>query len=215
LFVTGLVLAAGGSRRLGEPKQLLAYRGRTLLDATLSAARACGFDQLLVTLGAASEQVRSSVELGTVEVIENPQHSSGCGSSISAALRSVDARADGMVLLLGDQPGVNPADVARLTFDGGAPMSVCRYDDGLGHPMWFRRDLFDELSQLHGDKAVWRLLHSGTYDVREVPVEGTAPVDVDTWEDYEALLAHDKSLMEGISRTGPYPGNVDSSRADR
>lgn len=201
MFVTGLVLAAGASRRLGEPKQLLSYRGSTLLDATLSATRACGFDQLLVALGAASEQVRSSVYLGTVEVIENPEYSTGCSSSISAALRSVDDRADGLVLLLGDQPGINPADVARLTFDGGAPMAVCRYDNGLGHPMWFRRDMFVELSQLHGDKAVWRLLHSGRYDVREVPVEGDVPVDVDTWQDYEALLAHDQPLTDDLSLT--------------
>ena len=189
MFVTGLILAAGASRRLGEPKQLLAYRGRTLLDATLSAARACGFDQLLVTLGAASAQVRSTVDLGNAEVVENPAYSTGCSSSIAAALRSVDSRADGLVLLLGDQPGIKPSDVARLTADAKGSMAVCRYDDGLGHPMWFRRDMFTELSQLHGDRAVWRLLHSGRYEIREVPVEGAVPVDVDTWQDYEALLA--------------------------
>ncbi len=193
MFVTGLVLAAGASRRLGQPKQLLAYRGSTLLDATLSAARACQFDQLLVALGAASAQVRSLVDLVTVEVIENPEYSTGCGSSISAALPAVDDRADGLVLLLGDQPGISSAAVARLTSDEGAPMAVCRYDNGLGHPMWFRRDMFAELSQLHGDKAVWRLLHSDLYDVRDVPVDGVVPGDVDTWQDYEALVADDQS----------------------
>lgn len=201
MFVTGLVLAAGASRRLGEPKQLLAYRGSTLLDATLSAARACGFDQLLVALGASSAQVRSSVDLGTAEVVENPEYSTGCSSSIAAALRSVDDRADGLVLLLGDQPGINPADVARLIADETASMAVCRYDNGLGHPMWFRRDMFTELRQLHGDKAVWRLLHSGRYDVREVPVEGAVPIDVDTRQDYEALLAGDESRTSDSSRT--------------
>lgn len=201
MFVTGLVLAAGASRRVREPKQLLAYRGSTLLDATLSAARACGFDQLLVTLGAASAQVRSTVDLGNAEVVENPEYSTGCSSSIAAALRSVDSRADGLVLLLGDQPGIKPSDVARLTADAKGSMAVCRYDDGLGHPMWFRRDMFTELSQLHGDKAVWRLLHSGQYEVREVPVEGAVPVDVDTWQDYEALLADDESRDDDRSRT--------------
>jgi molybdenum cofactor cytidylyltransferase len=195
LFVTGLVLAAGASRRLGQPKQLLAYRGSTLLDATLSAARDCGFDQLLVALGSASAQVRSSVDLGTVEVIENPEYSTGCSSSIAAALPAVDDRADGLVLLLGDQPGISPAAVGRLTEDETAPMAVCRYVDGLGHPMWFRRDMFVELGRLHGDKAVWRLLHSGRYAVSEVPVDGPVPVDVDTWQDYEALVADDQSRM--------------------
>jgi molybdenum cofactor cytidylyltransferase len=201
VFVTGLVLAAGASRRLGEPKQLLAYRGSTLLDATLSAARACGFDQLLVTLGAASAQVRSTVDLGNAEVVENPEYSTGCSSSIAAALRSVDSRADALVLLLGDQSGIKPSDVARLTADAKGSVAVCRYDDGLGHPMWFRRDMFIELSQLHGDKAVWRLLHSGQYEVREVRVEGAVPVDVDTWQDYESLLADDESRDDDRSRT--------------
>ena len=201
MFVTGLILAAGASRRLGEPKQLLAYRGRTLLDATLSAARACGFDQLLVTLGAAGAQVRTAVDLGNAEVVENPEYSTGCSSSIAAALRSVDSRADGLVLLLGDQPGIKPSDVARLTADAKGSMAVCRYDDGLGHPMWFRRDMFTELSELHGDRAVWRLLHSGRYEIREVPVEGAVPVDVDTWQDYEALLADDASKDDDRSRT--------------
>jgi len=193
LFVTGLVLAAGASSRLGQPKQLLALEGGTLLDATLSVARACRFDQLLVALGAASEQVRASVDLSNADVVENPAYGSGCSSSISAGLRSVDDRADGLVLLLGDQPGIDPADVARLISDHQAPMALCRYDDGLGHPMWFRRALFPELSQLHGDKAVWRLLHSGRYDVREVIVKGPIPRDVDTAEDYEALLADQPS----------------------
>jgi molybdenum cofactor cytidylyltransferase len=195
LFVTGLVLAAGASRRLGQPKQLLAYRGSTLLDATLSAARACGFDQLLVALGAASTQVRSTVDLGSAQVIENVAYSTGCSSSISAALPAVDDRADGLVLLLGDQPGISAAAVRGLMAEATAPMAVCRYDNSLGHPMWFGRDLFAELSRLHGDKAVWKLLHSGRYDVREVPVQGPVPVDVDTWQDYEALLAGDKSRM--------------------
>lgn len=189
MFVTGLVLAAGASSRLGQPKQLLALEGGTLLDATLSVARACRFDQLLVALGAASEQVRASVDLSNAEVVENPAYGSGCSSSISAGLRSVDDRADGLVLLLGDQPGIDPADVARLISDHEAPMALCRYDDGLGHPMWFRRALFPALSQLHGAKAVWRLLHSGRCDVREVMVKGPIPRDVDTAEDYEALLA--------------------------
>jgi molybdenum cofactor cytidylyltransferase len=201
LFVRGLVLAAGALGRLGQPKQLLAYRRGTLLDTTLSAVRACQCDQLLVALGAASERVRSSVDLGTVEVIDNPEYSTECGSSISAALPAVDDRADDLVLLLGDQPGISPSAVARLTADAMSPMTVCRYDNSLGHPMWFRRNMLAELSQRHGDKVVWKLLHSGRHDLQEVPVEGAVPVDVDTWQDYEALLADDESRIEDQSRT--------------
>ncbi|WP_250034377.1 nucleotidyltransferase family protein [Paractinoplanes maris] len=184
--VTGLVLAAGGSLRLGEAKQLLPYRGRTLLDATLDVARSCGFDQLLVTLGGSASDVRERVDLTGCTVIENPAYSSGCGSSVSSAIPSVAG--DTLVLLLGDQPGVTRADVLFL-LAAPTPLAVCRYDDGLGHPFLFRRATFAGLSDLHGDKAVWKMLHSGAHPVTEVPVDGPVPIDVDTRDDYERLLA--------------------------
>ncbi|MEU8243833.1 nucleotidyltransferase family protein [Actinoplanes missouriensis] len=186
MTVTGLVLAAGGSKRLGEPKQLLPFRGRTLLDATLDMARACGFDDLLVTLGGSAEAVRAQVDLSGVRVIENPAFSSGCGSSVRSAVPYLQ-NADRLVLLLGDQPGVRPSDVRRVA-SVPTPIGICRYADGLGHPFLFRREVFGELTGLHGDKAVWKLLHSGTYPVTEVDTVGTVPIDVDTREDYERLL---------------------------
>jgi len=183
------VLAAGGSRRLGRPKQLLPYRGATLLDWTVGTARACGFDQLLVTLGGAASAVRSGVDLAAAEVVENPDFGTGCAGSIGAAVARVDRRADGVVLLLGDQPGVTAENVqALLGCVDTAAIGVCRYRDGLGHPFWFDRALFGELRQLHGDKAVWKLLHSGRFAVTECPVDGTVPLDVDTWADYQMLL---------------------------
>ncbi|WP_341716217.1 nucleotidyltransferase family protein [Micromonospora sp. FIMYZ51] len=192
VFLTGLVLAAGASVRLGEAKQLLPYRGRTLLDATLDLARSCGFDQLLVTLGGAAEQVRARVDLTGVQVVQNTEFSTGCGSSIRSAVRQVDPRADGLVLLLGDQPGVRAADVRRVA---GAPtaLAVCRYADGLGHPFRFSREVFPQLAELHGDKAVWKLLHSGRHPVTEVPVDGPVPIDVDTRADYQRLLTGEVS----------------------
>ncbi|MFE9689640.1 NTP transferase domain-containing protein [Micromonospora sp. NPDC005806] len=190
MFVTGLVLAAGASVRLGGAKQLLPYRGRTLLDATLELARSCGFDQLLVTLGGAANLVRERVDLTGVEVVENSAFSTGCGSSISSAVDVVDPRADALVLLLGDQPGVRAADVRRVAAVAPA-LGVCRYSDGLGHPFRFGRAVFPELRGLHGDKAVWKLLHSGRYPVAEVPADGPVPIDVDTRADYERLLAGD------------------------
>jgi molybdenum cofactor cytidylyltransferase len=186
MTVCGLVLAAGGSLRLGEAKQLLPFRGRTLLDATLDMARACDFDQNLVTLGGSAAEVRSRADLTGFTVVDNPDFSSGCGSSVRSAIAHV--RADALVLLLGDQPGIDPADVRRV-IEAPTPIAVCRYDDGLGHPFLFRRACFGSLSALHGDKAVWKLLHSGDFPVTEVTASGPVPIDVDTREDYRRLLA--------------------------
>jgi len=184
------VLAAGASSRLGQPKQLLPYRGTTLLDATLNVARECDFDQLLVTVGGASQEVRDTIDFAGVEVVENVAYTTGCSSSISAAVNAVDPRTTGLVLMLGDQPGVSPDAVRRLVVEAAeSPLGVCHYADGRGHPFWFHRDVFADLLTLHGDKAVWRLLESGRYAVADVAINGPVPLDVDTWDDYEALLA--------------------------
>jgi molybdenum cofactor cytidylyltransferase len=200
MFVTGLVLAAGSSRRLGEPKQLLPYAGSTLLGASLDVARQCGFDQLILTLGAAAEAVRSLVDLQGVEVVDSVQHEDGCSSSIRSALAVVDERADGLVLMLGDQPRVLPSTVRQLVAEAGAvPMGVCRYANGRGHPFWLSREVFPGLEALHGDKGVWRLLESGRYPVADVEVAGQIPLDVDTREDYSRLLEQGASDLNGRS----------------
>jgi molybdenum cofactor cytidylyltransferase len=68
-------------------------------------------------------------------------------------------------------------------------MAVCAYSDGRGHPLAFSRDLFGSLASLHGDKGVWKLMDRLGDEVVEVPASGPIPRDVDTWEDYEAVLA--------------------------
>jgi molybdenum cofactor cytidylyltransferase len=189
-FTCGVVLAAGGSRRLGQPKQLLPYGDSTLLGHALATARACGFDQLVVALGAGAAEIRARVDLTGATVVENPGFGAGCSSSLAVALRAVSPRAEALVLLLGDQPGVTPAAVGALIAGrGDAPLAVCRYDDGRGHPFAFGRRAFGALAELHGDKAVWKLLERSPEDVVEVRVPGPVPLDVDTWEDYEAVLA--------------------------
>jgi molybdenum cofactor cytidylyltransferase len=189
MTATGVVLAAGGSSRLGQPKQLLPYRDTTLLGATLEVARAAGFDQLIVTLGGAAEAVRDQVSLDGADVVTVADFGTGCSASLRVALPRVDPRAAGIVLMLGDQPRVDPATVRAVIAQGpSGDVLVCRYTDGIGHPFWFGRSVFGELTQLHGDKGVWKLLHSGRYPVRELAVDGPVPLDVDTWDDYRRLL---------------------------
>jgi molybdenum cofactor cytidylyltransferase len=189
-FITGLVLGAGGSKRLGRPKQLLPYGDGTLLEHTLSTARECGFDQLVVPIGGAADEVQERVDFSGAEVVVNYAFGEGCSSSIAAALGAVDERCDVLVLMLGDQPGVTP-QIVRSLIDGrgDAPLAVCRYDDGRGHPIAFGRRILPRLADLHGDKGVWRLLDERAGEVVEVRIAGNVPLDVDTPEDYQAVLA--------------------------
>jgi molybdenum cofactor cytidylyltransferase len=189
-FVAGLVLAAGGSRRLGRPKQLLPFGGSTLLGHTLDTARDCEFDQLIVAIGGSAEAVRERVNLAGADVVVNDEFGEGCSSSIALAMTALDPAATMLVLLLGDQPGVTATTVRTLiAAHGDAPLAVCRYDDGRGHPFAFDRSAFGVLAALHGDKGVWKLLDQRAGDVAEVPIAGPVPLDVDTWADYEAVLA--------------------------
>src|SRR5689334_11604401 len=188
--VAGLVLAAGGSSRLGQPKQTLPYDGTTILGRVLDTARSCGFDQLLVALGGSAGHVLANVDLTGAGVVHNPEYQEGCSSSIAAALPAVDPRCDVLVMLLGDQPGVTPTAVRTLLARRhGAVIAVSRYADGIGHPFAFARDVFGDLAKLRGDKGVWKLIEERSDDVVEVRQHGSVPPDVDTWDDYEDLAA--------------------------
>lgn len=189
-FVAGLVLAAGGSTRLGQPKQLLPFGSGTLLGHVLSVARACPFDQLLCVIGGGATEVRGQVDFGGVQVVENPGFGSGCSSSIAAAVGAVDERAEVLVLMLGDQPGITASGVESLIRGRReAPLAVCAYTDGRGHPLAFGRAMFASLGELHGDKAVWKLMDRLGDQVVEVAIDAPIPQDVDTWDDYEAVRA--------------------------
>lgn len=188
--VTGLVLAAGGSRRLGVAKQLLPYGRATLLDHVLGVARKCHLDQLLCVLGGSDEEVRERVDFNGVDVVVNDRFRQGCSSSIAAGMGAVDARSEVVVLMLGDQPGVRAENVeALLDGRGQAALAACAYENGRGHPLAFARSVLPELSALSGDKAVWKLLDGRGAEVVDVPIAGPVPRDVDAWEDYEAVLA--------------------------
>jgi molybdenum cofactor cytidylyltransferase len=189
-FVTGLVLAAGGSKRLGAPKQLLPFGNSTLLGHVLDTARACEFDQLICVIGGRAGEVRERVDLTGAEIVENRQFGEGCSSSIAAALQVVHPSAEVLILLLGDQPGVTTQTVnALIAGRKDAPLAACVYEDGRGHPLAFSRSTFKDLEALHGDKGVWKLLDRHADQVVDVPVPGPVPRDVDTDDDFRALLA--------------------------
>ncbi len=195
----GLILAAGASRRLGRAKQLLPYGTGVLLDAVLAVARDCGLEQTVLVLGGSAGEVRRTVDTTGCEIVLNPDFGAGCSSSIAAGIAALHPETGAVLLLLGDQPGVRSVDARALlrllatdTDHGGknAPgIAVCRYDDGVGHPLAFTRRMLPDLAALHGDKAVWKLLEQRSDDAVELRVPGPVPLDVDTDEDYRRVLA--------------------------
>ncbi len=192
-FVSGLILGAGGSTRLGQPKQLLPFKGTTLLGWVVGEAEgATALDEVVVVLGRAAEEIRSRVAFGRARVVENPVFGEGCSSSYRAGIGTLDQRAEAVMVLLGDQPGVDRAIIERVAEDwrrDGGRIVLASYRGKRGHPMLFARDLFDTLVGLRGDKAAWKIVDAHPEWVREVPLACSLPADVDTWAGYEAARA--------------------------
>jgi molybdenum cofactor cytidylyltransferase len=188
--ICGVILAAGGSTRLGRPKQLLELDGRPLLQHVLDAAARAGLDEILLVLGHRAESVQAALELPAgARVVLNPEFRTGQSSSLRAGLAAADRRCDAAVILLGDQPGVPAeliAEAVQVHRRGGRPVLRTFFDGVPGHPVVVDRSEWPALADLAGD-AGGRQLWSSPGDVARLDVSGPPPADVDTWEQYEAL----------------------------
>jgi molybdenum cofactor cytidylyltransferase len=190
-FLTGLILAAGMSRRLGQPKQLLPYRGTTLLGWALAQAEASqALDEVLLVLGHARDDILARVALGRAQPVTNVEFSEGCAASYRAGLAAADPRAQGVMILLSDQPGIDTKTIERIASawrGEGNLILTASYQGVPGHPLLFDRQLFPQLAALHGDKAAWKLVDQHPEWVRAVEMNRPLPKDVDTQADYQAL----------------------------
>lgn len=192
-FISGLILGAGASQRLGPPKQLLPYHGTTLLGWVVKQAeRSTGLDELIVVLGRAANEIREQVDFGAAQVVENPVFAEGCASSYKAGLAALNPKAQAMMIILGDQPGIRPEVIGRAAEEWRRTeslISLCSYNGRKGHPMIFAQSMFEQLERLHGDKAAWKLVDANAALVREVPFDLPFPDDINTSEDFERITA--------------------------
>jgi molybdenum cofactor cytidylyltransferase len=190
-FISGLVLGAGASQRFGPPKQLLPFRGTTMLGWVVDQARrAANLDEVVVVLGRAADQGRAQVDFGAARVVENPIFGEGCSSSYRAGIGALSAESAAIMIVLGDLPGVTPEIIDRLAEawrEHEAPIALCSYQGRKGHPMIFARSLFPQLVELHGDKAAWKLVDANAATVQEVHFDLPYPDDINTPEDFERL----------------------------
>lgn len=190
-----VILAAGASTRMGEPKQLLRLDGRTLLRRTVDTVLASPAWPVVVVLGAHAEAIRPEVAQLPVLVVDNPDWAEGLASSIRAGLRVIDSFSlslEAALLVLCDQPGLSADTLTRLAGEHhrtGRSMVAARYDDHPGPPALFARRHFHELLELHGAGGARPLFarHADALATVDFP---ELAADLDTPADYQACLTH-------------------------
>lgn len=191
--VAGVVLAAGGSTRMGRPKALLSTpHGGTLLGLGASSLLLAGLDPVLVVLGADAARVERESGLpedSRLRLVVNADWALGLASSIRLAVETLDACAglDALVVALADQPIEDGDLVRRLVrrWDGCAPMVLTTHGDRIVHPMLFARPLWAELAAASGDAGgrdvVRRHLHRAALEAGPAPRDLDTPQDWDDW----------------------------------
>ena len=171
-----ILLAAGSSKRLGQPKQLLKFRGRTLLQHAVETAIQSSCRPVIV--------VANEYDLNDYDVIvaKNPNASEGIASSIRAGIDAVPESSIGAVIMLVDQPFVTAKLLDELA--SSASIAAAKYNDSLGVPAFFPRQYFPELLELKGDRGAKSILQKHNATAIDFP---GAAIDIDTAADANEL----------------------------
>jgi molybdenum cofactor cytidylyltransferase len=211
-----VILAAGGSSRFRQPKQLLPFRGDTLIRTIINAACGAGCSPVVVVIGSSGEKIHSELADTNVIEVRNANWQRGMGSSIRTGVEALIDRAPdvgAIVLLVCDQPTVN----ARVIKDLIATHETTRkkivassYADTVGVPALFDRSLFERLLSLGDEAGAKSIILQNPERVAQFAFPEGA-IDVDTWEDWEKLNSGSAS-PKAISK-GPAKSHGESQRS--
>ena len=187
-----VILAAGTSSRLGSPKQLLEYNGKTLLQHAIDTALATGCPKVMVVLGARADMLKLKLANQPIEILENKNWQEGMTSSIRYALQNITIagfQPESIIFMVCDQPYVTSSLLMSLvekSVETGLPIIASGYDDKAGTPALFHKSMFPQLMDLKGDKGARALLAAQPEKVAIVPF-AKGVTDIDTVADYELL----------------------------
>ncbi len=193
MTVAAVVLAAGGSRRLGQPKQLLDHRGRTLVEHAIDRVRAAGVDTILVVVGAHAAQIGPLVEAAGAQPVVNERWTDGQGTSVAAGVRrlaGLDPTPESVLLTPCDLPHVDPDHLRRLTDlvrRGDADIAATRHGDAAGAPACFAASWFDRLADLSGDVGARSIIDPADPRVRTLE-HPPARLDIDRPDHLDRLV---------------------------
>ena len=180
-----IILAAGCSSRMGSPKQLLQYQGKTLLRRAAETALATHTSSVLAVLGFESDRMKRELDNLPIQVVHNPEWREGIASSIRKGLASLLPTTDVALIMLCDQPLVTSDLLLRLiaACNEQAPIAATGYDQTSGVPACYGRSLFPELLELKNDQGAKLVIRQDPARVSVIPFPD-ANVDIDTIDDY-------------------------------
>jgi molybdenum cofactor cytidylyltransferase len=189
--VHAVILAAGQSKRLGRPKQLLDICGQPMIRRVAEVVVDTSLESIMIVLGHASSAVERALAGLNIQIASNPDFGSGQSSSLRTGVRALPASADAVLFLLGDQPTISSSVIESVveTYRVSRPAIVqARYRGQPGHPVLFDRLLFGELSEVSGDQGAREVLRRYAADVTYVEIDQDAPLDIDTEADYQLAM---------------------------
>ena len=190
-MITGVILAAGTSTRMGRPKLLLNLGGLPVLQHVLNAAAASPLDEILVVMGPEAGDVASALSVPpSARLVTNSEFAEGQSTSLRAGLQAAGPGSLAAVIMLGDQPEVRPGALAAVVGEFGrrpGPVLQAAYRGRPAHPTLLARAIWSEVISGTADEGAraWIKLHPGAR--RLVEVGGDPPDDIDTAEDYERV----------------------------
>ena len=212
-MLSGIILAAGSSSRMGKPKQLLALAGKPLLQHAIDAATASCLDEVIVVLGDRAEEIESALRLsldGKVRIVVNELYAKGQSTSLRLGLRSANADSSAAAVLLGDQPFVTVEliDQIAAAFEAGdSPITRPVYFDTAGakvpgHPVVIARRIWPDVERLEGDEGARALLAAHPDWLQEVRMDGAPAADIDTQADYQRAVNTSAKSARSASKAG-------------
>jgi molybdenum cofactor cytidylyltransferase len=187
-----IILAAGSSERLGQPKQLLPFRGHSLIRNMVTAANESADLPPVVVTGGFEEQISKELADIRADIVFNPEWQTGMASSIRAGLLHAmkDAAPEAVMIVLSDQPFVTSGlltEMFNMQLRSSKPIVACRYADGtIGTPVLFSSDVFPELLQLTGQEGARKIVRSNMERVATIDFPG-GETDIDTMDDYRKI----------------------------
>ena len=191
-FISAIILAAGESKRMGRPKQLMPLGDTTILERTVDNFLGSKVSEVLVVLGHKAEDMVKLIAKRPVTITINPDYRAGMSTSIVAGLSLVSDRSEGVILASGDQPFVDSQTINRLVkgfYNHDKGIAIPTYQGRRGHPVIFSIKYKEELLKLKGDIGGRQIIKDHPDDILEVAVDAESIItDIDTISDYQSYV---------------------------